>query len=165
MKRQKMAQFTDKKNQVWQVDLDPVIADEINQDHAIRIVDLTADPLLKLRTDLSVLCAVMLVICREQIAELGLTREQFLKRLPFPPDAMLIAIEESIVNFFPTGRHSHAREVLASYASMGSKTDALTTAKMQAVVNDPATMDMISRKADQDISKAMKTLIDSQLGT
>jgi hypothetical protein len=160
-----MAQFVDKKGQVWQVDLDPVIADEINQDHAIKIVDLTADPLLKLRTDLSVLCAVMLVICRDQIAELSLTREQFLKRLPFPPDSMLTAIEESIVNFFPTGRHSHAREVLASYDSMASKTDALTTAKMQAVVNDPATMDMISRKADQDISKAMKTLIDSQLGT
>jgi len=160
-----MAQFTDKKNQAWRVELDPVIADEIKQDHAIEIVNLTSDPLLKLRTDVAVLCAVMLVICRDQIAELGLTREQFLKRLPFPSDSMLTAIEESIVNFFPTGRHSHAREVLASYAGMASKTDELTTVKIRTIVNDPATMQIVSDRADREIAKAMKTLTDSQLGT
>lgn len=160
-----MAQFTDKLNTIWQVSLDPVIADEIKQDHAIEIVSLAADPLLKLRTDTAILCAVMLVICRDQITDRGLTREQFLKRIPFPPDAMLTAIEESIVSFFPTGRHSHAREVLASYANMASKTDELTTAKMSAMVSNPETMRMVSDQADREIAKAMKALTDSQLGT
>jgi hypothetical protein len=160
-----MAQFIDKKNQVWQVNLDPVIADEINQDHGIEIVNLAKDPMLKLRTEPAVLCAVMLTICRDQITELGLTDNQFLKLIPLPPDAVLTAVEESIVNFFPTGRASHVKEVLASYGNMANKTDELTTVKMRTVVADPATMQMISDRADREIAKAMKEMTDSPPGT
>ena len=71
---------------------------------------------------------------------------------------MLTAIEDAITDFFPTGRHSHVREVLASYANMGSKTDALTTAKMQAMTDNPETMKILSDRADREISKAMKAL-------
>lgn len=78
---------------------------------------------------------------------------------------MLSAVEDSIVNFFPTGRHSHVREVLASYASMGEKTDALTTAKMRSVTDNPQVMQALSDKADREIANAMKTLTDSQAGT
>ena len=160
-----MPQFTDKKNQAWAVNLDPVIADEIKSDHGIEIVNLKQDPMLQLRSDPAVLWAVMLVICRDQMQERNLTREQFLKLLPIPPDAMLAAVEESIVCFFPTGRASHVREVLASYASMGSKTDELTTAKMRTVMEDPRTMRAIDAKADQEIEKAMQSLINSPPGT
>lgn len=160
-----MPSFTDKKGQVWEVNLDPVIAEEIKQDHGIEIVNLNKDPLLQLRSDPMVLCAVMLVICKEQREELSLTREQFLKRLPSPPDQILKAVEESIVSFFQTGRHSHVREVLASYENMGSKTDELTTVKMQMVLTDPRTINAISKRADQEIEKAMQGMIDSPLGT
>lgn len=160
-----MAQFTDKKGQVWQVNLDPVLADEIRQDHGIEIVSLNHDPLLKLRSDPMVLTSVMLVLCRDERESRNLTREQFLKLLPFPPDAMLTAVEEAIVNFFPTGRASHVREVLTSYAAMGSKTDELTTVKMQAVMADPRTMNAISTRADQEIAKALQSLTDSPPGT
>jgi hypothetical protein len=160
-----MPQFTDKQGQSWSVNLDPVIADEIKQDHGIEIVNLTQDPLLRLRSDPMVLTSVMLVICREEREARNLTREQFLKLLPFPPDQMLTAAEEAIVGFFPTGRHSHVREVLTSYANMGSKTDELTTVKMQAVLADPRTMTAISVRADQEIAKALQTLTDSPPGT
>jgi hypothetical protein len=153
-----MPQFKDKTGQEWQVSLDPVIADEIQQDHGIQIVNLENDPMLKLRTNPSVLCAVMLVICRDQIQEQGLTREQFLKRLPFPPDEVLAAIEESIVSFFPTGRHSHVREVLTSYGDMGSKTDALTIAKINSLTANPQTMKLISERADREIQKALQEM-------
>lgn len=153
-----MPVFTDKSGHEWRVDLDPVIADEIKQDHGIQIANLELDPMQKLRNDTGILCSVMLVICRDQIESLSLTREQFLKRLPFPPDSMLSAIEESIVCFFPTGRHSHAQEVLASFAHMASKTDALTIAKMQGLTNNPQTMQMLSDRADREIEKAVREM-------
>lgn len=160
-----MPSFTDKKNQTWQVNLDPVLADEIKQDHGIEIVNLNQDPMVKLRSDPMVLVSVILVLCREEREARNLTREQFLKLLPFPSDQMLTAVEESIVSFFPTGRASHVREVLASYASMGVKTDELTTAKMQAVMSDPRTMAAINQKADQEIEKAMQSMTSSPVGT
>ena len=164
-----MPEFKDKKGQAWKVTLDPMIAEEIQSDHGIEIVNLKQDPMLQLRSDPMVLTAVMLVICREEWEARSLTREQFLKLLPLsddsPPDAMLKAVEEAIVGFFPTGRRSHVREVLASYANMGSKTDELTTAKMQAVLADPRTMKAIDARADQAISKALQELTDSPPGT
>lgn len=160
-----MPEFKDRTQQVWQVNLDPVIADEIKQDHGIDITDLNHDPLLQLRSNPAVLWASMLVICRDQWQAKGMERADFLKLLPQPPDPMLKAIEEAIVNFFPTGRHSHVREVLTSYADMASKTDELTTAKMRTVLADPRTMKAIDLRADQEISKALQSLTDSQPGT
>ena len=160
-----MATFRDRIEHGWTVSLDPVIADEIKQKHQIEIVNLQNDPMLQLRTDPMLLVAVMHIICQDQIQKLELTPEQFAKRLPFPPDAMLMAIEDSIVNFFPTGRHSHVREVLASYASMGTKTDELTTAKMRSVADNPQVMKALSDKADREIANAMKILTDSPAGT
>jgi hypothetical protein len=160
-----MAQFKDKQGQAWEVNLDPVIADEIKQDHGVEIVNLNQDPLLQLRANPMVLMSVMLVICREERESRSLTREQFLKLLPLPPDPMLTAVEEAIVSFFPTGRHSHVREVLTSYADMGSKTDELTTAKMQAVLTDPQTMKAIGERADQEIQKALQSLTNTPPGT
>lgn len=160
-----MPQFTDKTGQAWDVNLDPIIADEIKQDHGIELVNLNQDPLMKLRSDPMVLTSVMLVICREQRESRNLTREAFLKLLKFPPDEMLTAVEGAIVSFFPTGRHSHVREVLTSYASMGSKTDELITVKMKAVSTDPRTMRAMDAMADQEIAKALETLTASPAGT
>lgn len=160
-----MPQFTDKKGQVWNVDLDSVLAEEILQKHGIEIVNLNKDPMLKLRSDPLALVAVIHILCQDQIAERNLTPVQFAKCLPVPPDPMEAAVEEAIVSFFPTGRSSHVREVLASYANMGSKTDELTTVKMRSVMTDPRTMNAISKRADQEIDKAMQTLIDSPPGT
>jgi hypothetical protein len=164
-KLNQMAQFTDKEGQVWNVNLDPVLADEIKQAHGIEIVNLEKDPMLTLRTDPMKLVAVIHILCQDQIQSMSLSPQQFAKRLPFPPDQMLSAIEAAIVGFFPTGRHSHVQEVLTSYASMGSKTDELITAKMASVIMNPATAQMMSNMADAEIAKAMKTLTDSQAGT
>ena len=160
-----MTEFKDKTGQAWTVSLDPVMADEIKEDHGIEIVNLKQDPMLQLRSDPMVLTAVMLVICREEREKRNLSREEFLKLLKYPPDEMLKAVEDAIVDFFPTGRHSHVREVLTSYADMGSKTDELTTAKMQAVLTDPRTMKAIDARADVEIAKALQSLTDSPPGT
>lgn len=160
-----MQQFTDRSGQAWEVRLDPVLADEIKQAHGIEIVALEKDPMQKLRTDPMILVAVMHILCQDQIQSRNLSPQQFAKILPFPPDEMLAAVEAAIVGFFPTGRHSHVREVLASYGAMGAKTDELTTAKMAAVIQDPATSRAMSNLADAEIAKAMKKLTDSQPGT
>ena len=162
-----MAEFTGKTGLIWKVELDPVLAMEVQEKHQLNLVNLEADPLLKLRNDPMALVAVVHVLCQAQIEERGLSPLDFSKQLPFPPDAMLSAVESAIVNFFPSGRHSHVREVLASYGSMASKTDELTTAKVRSLMENPRTMEVLSDRADQEIQKAMKeTLgIDLQVGT
>jgi hypothetical protein len=160
-----MASFKDKNGQEWTVSLDPVIADEIEQKHKIQIVNLQEDPLLKLRTDPMTAVAVLYLICQDQVKERSLSPAQFAKCLPFPPDEWLKAIEESIVSFFPTGRASHVREVLTSYANMADKTAGLITAKMHSVMDDPRLAKTLNDKADIEIDRAMQRLIDLPLGT
>lgn len=160
-----MASFKDKQNREWTLCLDPVSADEIKQKHQVELVNLEKDPMQLLRVDPMKLVAVVHILCQEQIQERSLTPEQFAKSLPFPPDEMLKAVEDSIVSFFPTGRHSHVREVLASYAGMGARTDELTTVKMRQVLENPLTLDAISKKADIEIQAAMTRLIGSPPGT
>jgi hypothetical protein len=160
-----MASFKDKNGQEWTVSLDPVIADEIEQKHKIQIVNLQEDPLLKLRTDPMTAVAVLYLICQDQVNQKDMTPAQFAKCLPFPPDEWLKAIEESIVSFFPTGRASHVREVLTSYANMADKTAGLITAKMHSVMDDPRLAKTLNDKADIEIDRAMQRLIDLPLGT
>jgi len=163
-----MASFKDRSGQEWNVSLDPVIAMDVKEKHAISLTDLKQDPMLPIRMDENYpekLIAVLHMICEEQIKERNLTPEKFAKLLPFPPDPMLTAIEESIVSFFPTGRASHVREVLASYANMGSKTDALTIAKIQMVADDPRTIKAMNERVDREIEKALSTMRDSPAGT
>ena len=156
-----MSSFKDKAGQEWSVSLDPVIADEIKRDHGISLTNLKVDPLLPVRNDEnypSILVAIMLTICRKQIEQKGLTREQFMENLPFPPDQQLRAIEEAIVDFFPSGRHSHVQEVLTSYAEMGTKTDELATAKMRGVIQNPLVMKKINEAADREIGIAIEKM-------
>ncbi len=163
-----MASFKDKAGQEWTVSLDPVIADEIKRDHGISLTNLKVDPLLPVRNDEnypSILVAIMLTICRKQIEQKGLTREQFMENLPFPPDQQLRAIEEAIVDFFPSGRHSHVREMLAGFNSMESKTDELTIAKVQSVLTDEKTMEALKGKVDRVFSEKFRAMIDSPAGT
>jgi hypothetical protein len=111
------------------------------------------------------LVSVMHVICSEQIQAAGMTPQQFAKQLPFPPDQMLTALEGAICNFFPIGRHSHVLAVLASFGNMASRTDALTIAKMEALVSDTRLAKAMSDKADHVISQTIREMIDSPVGT
>lgn len=158
-----MPQFLDKKGQSWNVNLDPVIALEIKEDHGIELTNLESDPLLKLRVDPMILASTISVICRDQMTERNMSPMDLMKVLPQPPDEMLKAISEAITSFFPTGRHSHVAEVLAAYEKMGVETDELTTAKLTKLVSDPATKKMLSDVADRKISEAMTTLRQTNL--
>jgi hypothetical protein len=88
-----------------------------------------------------------------------------MENLPFPPDQQLRAIEEAIVDFFPSGRHSHVREMLAGFNSMESKTDELTIAKVQSVLTDEKTMEALKGKVDRVFSEKFRAMIDSPAGT
>jgi hypothetical protein len=71
-----VAKFTDKTGQEWIVELDVLKVEEVQADHGIDLTDIEHDPLLSLRNDPRVLIAVVLVACREQREQAGLTREQ-----------------------------------------------------------------------------------------
>lgn len=156
-----MPKFMDKTGEEWLVSLDLPTIEEIRDDHGMSLVDLETDPLLKMRNDPAVMLATMLVICRDQIEQRGLSREEFLKRTPSPPDPMLDAVKEAIVDFFPTGRASHVREVLASFESMASKTDELTLAKIKSTIKDPKVLSRLKRFGDSEIEKELDKLFSS----
>lgn len=98
------------------------------------------------------------LLCQSQSEKLGLTADDFADSLPSPPDAMIEAVEEAIVNFFPSGKHIHVREVLTKYSEMGSKTDEIARTKMAKIIADPKSFERIGRKADQEIEAEMQKI-------
>lgn len=153
-----MASFKDRKGNEWIIQLDAPTIEEIRDDHGISLVNLDSDPLLKLRNDPMVLVACVSVICRDQQKERGLTPLDFAKVLPSPPDAMLDAVRDAVIGFFPSGRASHVREVLAKFDQMATKTDELAQAKMTQVMDNPKVMAALNHQADEVITKAIEKL-------
>lgn len=154
-----MPTFHDKKNQPWLINLDPFLIQEVKEKHGINLVDLSEnDPLTTLRTDPLKLVAVIAILCDEEIQKKGLTPEQFGRSLKFPPDEMLDAVRDAIIDFFPSGQASHVREVLARYEEMAKKTNELMIAKMDRVMNDPKTTEMITAKTDLEYDKLIGTI-------
>jgi hypothetical protein len=110
------------------------------------------------------LVTVISAICREQIDAKSMTPVQFAKQLPSPPDAMLDALRDAVIGFFPSGRASHVREVLQKFDHMSDKTDQLAAAKMQQVMDDPKVMEAIGTKADEVISQTMSRMMAPSAG-
>jgi hypothetical protein len=160
-----MASFKGRTGTEWRVELDAPTIEEIKQDHGVNLVNLEKDPLGLLRNDPMLLVTVISALCREQIDAQQLTPMQFAKQLPSPPDAMLDALRDAVVGFFPSGRASHVREVLAKFDQMSDKTDQIAAAKMQQVMEDPRVMQTLNAKADEVIAEAMTSLMGQSAGT
>lgn len=153
-----MASFKDRSGHAWQIDLDAPTVEAIRDEHSVNIVDLDKDPLGPLRNDPMKLVAVVSLLCRDEIAEKKLSPKQFAKLLPAPPDPMLDAIRDALINFFPSGRASHIREVLLKFDQMGAKTDELAAVKMQQLMDDPKVDRVLNAKADRVISQAIEKM-------
>ena len=153
-----MAAFKDRKGHEWRVELDAPTIEEIRQDHSVNLVGLDKDPLGPLRNDPMMLVTVVSAICREQITEKGLSPVEFARVLPSPPDAMLDAVRDAVIGFFPSGRASHVREVLQKFDLMSAKTDELAAVKMQQIMDDPKVMSSLNAKADQVINQAIEKM-------
>jgi hypothetical protein len=78
---------------------------------------------------------------------------------------MLDALRDAVVNFFPSGRASHVREVLSKFDQMSEKTDQLATAKMQQVMDDPKVMQTLDAEADRVITETLASLMGQSAGT
>jgi hypothetical protein len=159
-----MASFKGKGGIEWLIELDAPTIEAIRQDHSVSLVNLESDPLGPLRNDPMTLVTVIAAICREQIDSKSMTPVQFAKQLPSPPDAMLDALRDAVIGFFPSGRASHVREVLMKFDQMASKTDELAAAKMQQVMDDPKVMKTLGEKADQVIDQTMARIMAPSAG-
>jgi hypothetical protein len=149
-----MAQLTDRKDRTWKVELDAPLIEEIKDKHSAVLTDLESDPLRLLRNDPMVLVGVLTLICQAEIADRGITFEDFGRGLP-DADKMLEAIADAIVSFFPSGRHSHVREVLIEFRTMSETTDTLALTKMREILNDPNTPKRLNARADKEIRTAI----------
>lgn len=142
----------------WRVELDAPTIEEVNQKHSINLVDLEKDPLSQIRSDPMKLVSVIYLVCQDQIEQVGLEPRQFAKQLPSPPDPMLDALREAIIGFFPSGRASHVREVLAKADEMAREMDKIAIEQMQAVLDDPKTRERVVRKVGMSREKLMEEL-------
>ncbi len=154
-----MASFRDESGNDWRVRLDAISLDEIKSDHGIDLVDLEHDPLRKAINDGRILAAILLVICRDEREKRGITREQFVKDIPQPPDAAIEALREALIGFFPSGQTSHRREVLAKFDQMADKTNELANLKMKRVMDDPSLMKKLEAKADRAVDAEIEKLM------
>lgn len=157
-----MAKFIDKTGREWLVELDVLKVEEVQADHGIDLTDIEHDPLLSLRNSPRILLAVMMVVCREQREQAGLTREQFVRLLPQPPDVMIDAMTEAIINFFPSGRASHVREVLAQMQAMAMKTDEIAATKLRMVISDPQVIAKLQAKGDQVFDTELSRILSAE---
>lgn len=159
-----MSSFQDRDKIEWRVELDAPTIESIKADHGVNLVSFDNDPLGPMRNDPMLLVTVISALCREQIDAKGLSPIQFAKRLPSPPDPMLDALRDAVINFFPSGRASHIREVLEKFGQMSEKTDQIATAKMAQVLSDPKVMAVLDTKANEAIDKAMQKLLGQDPG-
>lgn len=153
-----MPTFKDKANRTWTVELNAPLVEEVVAKHDVDLTNLDKDPLISLRNNPMKLVGVIYLLCQKQIQTANLTPTEFGESLPSPPDPMLEAIADAIVNFSPTGRHLHVREVLATFGEMAAKTDQLAVTKMKEVMGNPTTMRRLDRKASQEIERAIDDL-------
>lgn len=160
-----MASFKGKTGIEWRVELDAPSVEEIRTEHHVNLVNLDNDPLGPLRGDPMLLVTVISTLCREQIETKNLSPVQFAKQLPTPPDAMLDALRDAVISFFPSGRASHIQEVLEKFGQMKEKTDQLTVAKMDQVLRDPKVMAALNVKVDDQIEKTIQSLLGQNPGT
>ena len=154
-----MAAFKTKSGQVWSVNLDAPKVRKVKDLHQIELTNLETDPLRKIRNDPMILLDVVEILCEEESKERGLTDPyQFAKAIgpeTETKDAMLAAIGDAIVDFFPSGRASYVREVLAKHSEMGEMTNELTLAKMTDLLTDPATKQRLNDKATSEINATL----------
>jgi len=162
-----MAEFKDSENRTWTIRLTAPLLAKIKESHAIELVNLESDPMLKLRNDPLTLVSVIYLLCQSQIEKIGTTPESFGESLPSPPDAMIEAVEAAIINFYPSGKHSHVREVLTRFNEMGAKTDQIAVMKMSSIIADQRNFDRIGKRADQEIEAALEKIFgtDTAPGT
>lgn len=153
-----MAQFTDSQNRVWQIKLTGPVLQRVKDSMQVELSNLETDPMLKLRNDPLILQMAVYLLCQSQVEKVGISPDDFADSLPTPPDAMIEAVEAAIVNFFPSTKHTHVREVLSKYSEMTAKTDEIARAKMARIIADPKSLERIGRKADQEIEAEMKRI-------
>ena len=153
-----MAGFTDRKGNLWRVELDAPTISEIRDEHGVNLVGFETDPLGPLRNDPMKLVTVIAAICQQQISEKELSPIEFARLLPSPPDSMLEAVRDAVIGFFPSGRASHRLEVLAKFEQMANKTNELAAAKMQQVMDDPEVMKTLDDKANRVIKQAIQQM-------
>lgn len=159
-----MATFEDQTGRTWSIKLSAPLIHAVREDFRIDLVNLEKDPLSQMRNDPMVLVDVVEVLCREEISRVGLSPTEFAEKLPVPPDPMLEAVREAIIDFFPTGRASHVREVLAGYDSMAEKADAIVAAKMDSILKDPKLHRRMKESGDRIFERAIAEAFEKTTG-
>lgn len=156
--RKPMATFEDKQGRTWRVELDAMTIEDIRDTCEIDLVDLKSDPILQLRNNPRKLVDSIYMLCEDRAKELEIDQRSFAKAMPSPPDPMIEAMKEAIVNFFPSGRASFVREVFSKSEAMAEKNDRLGLARMEEILADPEIEERLKGKADAEFRKAIDDL-------
>ena len=131
-----MASFTDAVGRTWNIEFDGPLMGEVRDKAKVDLADLSGIGYLKLETDAPSLVAALKILCRESIAAVGLTPEQFAKSIR--KDALsdaAAAVIAAAADFFPTKTWSEVRSRCESARKTRSEFAALIP--LMAILEEP----------------------------
>lgn len=149
-----MASFQDKNGNEWSIHLDgpSIIAVRMDADPEF----LKGDPvetIERLRVDLVLLCEVVHALCKKQIAEKGMTDEQFYKGVIGDTiDTATDALLKAVLDFIP----AHTRNIVATCAAQNAKIREMATAKAIEAINDADLLKQVELDLEAEIAAQIK---------
>lgn len=151
--------FKDKSSRTWIVEIDGVIADEVQAAYGINLLDLSQDALDRLEMDPLRLVNVLWLVCREQAEAAGVDERSFKKSLRSEVigDATRALINGTI-GFFPPGKQSLVR----SLQMQNAKVRQTAMERNLASLEDPAMQERLARilanQGQSEVQKLLKTM-------
>ena len=149
-----MANFRDSNGNEWTIHLDgpAIMAVRLETDPEF----LKGDPnetIERMRVDLVLLCEVVHALCKKQIAERGMTDEQFYKGVIGDTiDVATDALLKAVLDFIP----SHTRSIVETCAAQNAKIREMATAKAIAAINDNRLLKQIEMDLEAEIAEQIK---------
>lgn len=152
-----MATFQDAQGRSWELALDAptidTIRDEIDQDF------LKGDPLQtckRLGEDPALICHLVYVLCRRQMAERAISQEDFYRAVIGPSiDAAGEALEEAMLGFIP-GRRRELMEVTARKSRLVEREG---MKRVLSRVNNPRLEEALVEKIEAQLDEEFRELI------
>lgn len=154
-----MAQFTDKQGDVWEIQILPNLHAEVKKSHGIDLLDFQrVDPREKMLLNPMVLFEVIEILCSEQIEETKLDRKAFFKLMPSPPDSLMAAITDAIIETHHSSEADKIREMFLRYDELSAVARKQTLENIRKVVDDPRTAKAIRKVVNDRFEEAMQQI-------
>lgn len=155
-----MSEMTDLNQNKWRIRLTTKAVRDIQDTHGVNLLNVDSDPMTTLATNPMVLADAAYLICEKQAKERGISDEDFGEL--FDPDSAYAAIEEAIIESFPSGQTSHVREVLANFQRMREKSMGLARQQMEKIYQSDQVDKTLTERAQREIDQQLRKIASGE---